>query len=145
MTPCLKTAPLVARPVAAVLAVVIHDHAALLVQRKNPPDAGLWGFPGGKIEAGESVFQAAQRELQEETSILTQPLRVLDCLDSIFYAPDGSLEHHFVLIAVQCHWLHGQPIAQDDALAAKWVPVADLEQGLMLSRDVLRIARLAAE
>ncbi len=39
----------------------------MLVRRANPPDAGLWGFPGGKIEFGETVKDAAMRELREET------------------------------------------------------------------------------
>ena len=44
-------------PVPAVIAVVIHGDRALLVRRANPPDAGLWGFPGGKIEFGETVLE----------------------------------------------------------------------------------------
>ncbi len=58
-----------ASPVPAVIAVVVHDGQALLVRRANPPDAGLWGFPGGKIEFGETVKAAATRELLEETGI----------------------------------------------------------------------------
>lgn len=134
-----------AAPVAAVLAVVIHDGNALLVQRKNPPDANLWGFPGGKLEAGESIFSAARRELHEETGVDARPLRVLDCLDSIFHDPDGELLFHYVLIVVQCAWEKGHPLAADDALDAEWVPLTELDHGRVLSQDVLRIAGLAAQ
>nr|WP_205520603.1 NUDIX domain-containing protein [Propylenella binzhouense] len=54
-------------PVAATIAAVFHEERILLVRRANPPDAGRWGFPGGKIEAGEPIETAAVRELFEET------------------------------------------------------------------------------
>ncbi|OWJ87584.1 NUDIX domain-containing protein, partial [Paracoccus yeei] len=55
-----------ARPVLAALAVLIdhdpdHGPRVLLVQRRNPPDAGLWGFPGGHVEPGETALAAAAR------------------------------------------------------------------------------------
>ena len=56
-------------PVAAVLGVIVHESRVLLVRRSNPPDAGFWGFPGGKIEAGETLEQAAIREVKEETGL----------------------------------------------------------------------------
>jgi 8-oxo-dGTP diphosphatase len=56
-------------PVAAVLGVIVHESRVLLVRRSNPPDAGFWGFPGGKIEAGETIEQAALREVNEETGL----------------------------------------------------------------------------
>ncbi|MEN7538812.1 NUDIX domain-containing protein, partial [Aurantiacibacter flavus] len=55
------------RPIAATIAVVLREGQVLLVRRANPPDAGRWGFPGGKIETGETIEQAAIRELYEET------------------------------------------------------------------------------
>lgn len=131
-------------PIPAVLAVVIHDGKALLVQRANPPDAGLWGFPGGKIERGETLMAAAERELREETGILATARHVLEVLDALDTAPDGSLRHHFILIAVLCHWQAGEPLASDDALDARWIGLDQMESSLPLSRDVLRIAQLAA-
>ncbi|WP_256388415.1 NUDIX domain-containing protein [Lutimaribacter pacificus] len=51
-------------------------------RRANPPDAGLWGFPGGKIDQGEPLFDAAIRELAEETGVSAEPLRVITALDA---------------------------------------------------------------
>ena len=68
-------------PVPAVIAVLIHEGRALLVRRANPPDAGLWGFPGGKIEYGETVRAAALRELLEETGVQAQAQEILTTLD----------------------------------------------------------------
>ena len=56
-----------AHPIASVLSVVVHDANVLLVRRINPPDAGKWGYPCGWIAPGETMAQAAIRELYEET------------------------------------------------------------------------------
>ncbi|QDL94933.1 NUDIX domain-containing protein (plasmid) [Paroceanicella profunda] len=133
------------RPVPAVLAVVLRGADVLLVQRANPPDAGLWGFPGGKIDAGETLHAAALRELREETGVEAAAPRVLTAVDVLEHDATGALRWHFVLIAVRCTWVSGTPVAADDALDARWVPLESLGQpGLPLSRDVARIAREAA-
>ncbi|MBD3804997.1 MAG: NUDIX hydrolase [Thioclava sp.] len=130
-------------PVAAVLAVVIRDGQALLVQRANPPDAGRWGFPGGKIEFGETLLSAAERELREETGVRAEATHAFNALDVLAQGADEMLEHHYVLIAVECRWLAGEPSAADDALDARWVDLDRIED-LPLSRDVARVARQAA-
>ena len=90
------------RPVLAALAVVVEGHNVLLVRRRNPPDAGLWGYPGGHVEAGETALAAAVRELAEETTVLADPVGYLANLDTILPGADGRLAHHFFLEAVLC-------------------------------------------
>ena len=133
-----------ARPITAVLAVVIRDDQILLVQRANPPDVGLWGFPGGKIEFGETLLATAERELLEETGVRAAARRVIDAVDAYDRFEDGRLRQHFVLIAVQCQWQQGEPVADDDAMDARWVPIQEMETALDLSRDVAAVARRAA-
>ncbi|PVE26413.1 ADP-ribose pyrophosphatase [Microvirga sp. KLBC 81] len=131
-------------PVPAVIAVVIHEGQALLVRRANPPDAGLWGFPGGKIEFGETVAEAATRELLEETGIEGEAQGVITALDILVPSEDGSIRQHYILIAVRCRWISGDAIAGDDALEAGWFPIADLDpKTLPMSADVDVIARQA--
>lgn len=133
------------RPIAAVLAVVLRGAQVLLVRRANPPDAGLWGFPGGKIERGETLPQAALRELHEETAVTAQALAPFTALDAFDHGPDGALRRHFILIAVLCRWHSGEPVAGDDALAARWVDLAALREGdPTLSKDVATLAAQAA-
>ena len=133
-----------ASPVPAVIAVVIHDRQALLVRRANPPDAGLWGFPGGKIEFGETVKAAAMRELLEETGIHGEAGEILTTLDILVRNSSGEVQQHYILIAVQCRWISGLPLAGDDALEARWFSVADLDPDkLPMSADVDVIARRA--
>lgn len=131
------------RPILAALAVVLRAGEALLVRRANPPDAGLWGFPGGKVEHGESVERAAERELAEETGVHAAARRVFAAVDVIEPPDDGRPGRHFVLIAVLCDWLDGEPVAADDVSDARWMPVDEMETALPLSRDVARIAREA--
>ncbi|WP_035692793.1 NUDIX hydrolase [Azospirillum halopraeferens] len=133
------------RPVAAVLAVVPRGDGVLLVRRANPPDAGLWGFPGGKVEFGEALPDAAVRELREETAVTAEPVRVLTALDAFEWRGAPTPHRHFILVAVLCRWLEGEPVAGDDALEARWFSLADLtDDSPDLSRDVAAVARLAA-
>jgi len=133
-------------PVPAVIAVLVKDDALLLVCRKTPPDAGMWGFPGGKMEFGETMEQAAVRELLEETGIVAEAQGVLTVLDSLHKDEEGNLTHHFVIPAIACKWLAGEPVAADDAAIAEWVPFGELCNG---QRDLIvavdRVARMAME
>jgi 8-oxo-dGTP diphosphatase len=131
-------------PIPAVIAVVIRNGWTLLVRRANPPDAGLWGFPGGKIEFGETVRDAATRELLEETAVHAEARDVLTTLDVLVRDAGGDVRQHYILIAVQCRWISGEPVAGDDALEARWFPIAELDPDtLAMSVDVDVIARRA--
>lgn len=113
------------RPIPAVLAVLVRGDAVLLVRRRNPPNAGTWGFPGGRIEPGETIPEATLRELSEETGVAADFVRVLDATESIG-ADAGGVAWHFVLVAGLCRWRAGEPLAADDAAEAAWVPFAAL-------------------
>lgn len=113
-------------PKLAALAVVIRDGRVLLVKRRNEPDAGLWGFPGGHVDPGETAMAAAARELREETGIIGAPKRYLTNVDVIEHDKDGSLRFHFLLAAVLCEYLSGEPVAQDDVSEARWWAIEDV-------------------
>ena len=118
-----------AAPVVGVLAVALTPGHVLLVQRRNPPDAGLWGFPGGKVEAGETVAEAALRELSEETGLIARPGPQLGTKDVLHHDDDGRLLFHYFLVALACIGADGDPVAADDAAEARWVPDADIHAG----------------
>jgi 8-oxo-dGTP diphosphatase len=131
-------------PIAAVIAVLVRGDEILLVSRKNPPDVGLWGFPGGKMEFGESMEEAAVRELFEETGVRGVAQQVLTALNACDHDEQGELRQHFILIAVQCAWQSGEPVAADDAEDAGWFRLQALTDGtLALSQDVLEVAHMA--
>jgi 8-oxo-dGTP diphosphatase len=109
-----------ARPIPAAIAVVVRDRRVLLVRRANPPDQGRWGFPGGRIEPGEPVTLAAQREVGEETGVTVEPVQPFTTVDVIERDAGGGLRHHFVLVAVFCRWIAGEGMPADDALETAW-------------------------
>lgn len=133
-------------PVAATIAAVVHEGSILLVRRANRPDAGRWGFPGGKVETGEPIEHAAIRELLEETGIRARARQIFTAVDAFDRDRSGRLQQHFVLIAVLCEWVSGTPVAGDDALEARWFRLDGLhDAGLALSLDVTDVARQAAD
>ncbi len=107
------------RPIPATIGVVFREGRVLLVRRANPPDAGKWGFPGGKINWGESIEHAAVREIFEETGISAKARRVFTAVDCFDLREGGRLEQHFILPATLCDWMAGEPSAGDDALEAR--------------------------
>lgn len=134
------------RPVVATIAIVFKHGNVLLVRRANPPDAGKWGFPGGKVDLGEGLQDAAIRELREETGVCATAQRVFTAVDAFDRDENGMVRHHYVLVAVLCSWVSGQPIAGDDALEARWFPLDALDsEDLALSLDVGKVARQGAE
>lgn len=131
-------------PVPAVLAVVIHEGTVLLVRRSNQPDRGLWGFPGGHLDLGETLFVCAERETREETGVEVAARAHLTALEVVRRDAEGRIAWHFVLLAVACDYVGGQPVAADDVSEAGWVPLADVVAGrLAMSADVARVAALA--
>lgn len=106
------------RPVAAVIAVTWHAGRVLLVRRHNPPNAGLWGFPGGKIEPGEPVLRAVERELAEETGVRGVARQVIDAVDVI--GGSAQTRYHYLLVAILVDWQAGDPVAADDVDEAAW-------------------------
>lgn len=136
-------------PRLAVLAVVTRADPAgarvLLVRRANPPQAGFWGFPGGKVEWGEDLGQAAIRELKEETGVDGANPVVFNAIDLIETDPaaagrPAAPAHHDLMIAVHLEWRAGNPAAGDDALEACWVAPAALPRPLCAD-----VARVVAE
>ena len=136
------------RPILGALGVVCAhvegEDCVILVKRRNPPNAGTWGFPGGHVELGETAAEAAARELQEETGVIAEPGAQLMTLDVIPRDADGVVGGQYCLVATLCHYVSGQPVPDDDALEARWVPVARIEAlGLDLLDRVAELARLA--
>jgi ADP-ribose pyrophosphatase YjhB (NUDIX family) len=137
-----------ARHPAAAVSVVIRDEqsgAFLLARRARPPAQDLWAFPGGRVHWGETIRQAAMRELAEETALTADPdsLRVAEVVDLIGDENlQGAPEHHFVL-TVFTGTATGTPVAGDDAAELRFVTVDEMD-GLAMTRTTLATARRLA-
>jgi 8-oxo-dGTP diphosphatase len=132
------------RPRLGALAVVRKGDQVLLAQRSKGGYIGRWGFPGGHVERGETVIEAAMRELREETGVVAEPKGVLTVLDEIGRDQAGQVEWHYVLVAVLADWRSGEAVAADDAAAVRWVSLADITAGaLPVLKQVERLARMA--
>jgi ADP-ribose pyrophosphatase YjhB (NUDIX family) len=95
------------RPVVGVGVVVCRDDTVLLVRRANAPGKGNWSLPGGAQELGETVFEAARREVLEETSVTVDVLGLVDVVDSIRPDSAGRIQYHYTLIDVVAEWRSG--------------------------------------
>jgi 8-oxo-dGTP diphosphatase len=114
------------RPIIGVGAVIVRDDHALLVRRATDPLKGEWSVPGGVVELGEKLRDAAAREAFEETGLRVKVGEVLDVFDSIFTDVDGRTQYHYVLIDFLCRPLSGEAIAGSDVSEVMWVTESGL-------------------
>ena len=115
-------------PQVGVGAVVFHDGAVLLVERRNPPCANEWAIPGGKVRLGETLQQAAEREILEETGIHIKAGEPVYAFDLIERDADGNVQWHYAIIDLEAKYLGGKAHAGDDATATGWFRPEDLAQ-----------------
>jgi 8-oxo-dGTP diphosphatase len=114
-----------AAPVVGVGGVVVRGGRVLLIRRGKPPLYGRWVVPGGTVELGETLEGALVREMEEETSLLVEPVGVLTVFDRI--ERDGDrVVYHYVIVDYLCRWLSGEAEAGSDALEVAWATPAEL-------------------
>ena len=132
------------RPVPAVGVVCFRDDHVLLIRRGTPPKKGEWSLPGGRIEPGEPVRDAALRELREETGVEAKLLGLVDVVDAIFENRSGDLiTRHYVLVDFAAQWVSGEPEAGDDAADARFFHLSDIGS-LEMWDETLRVIQAAA-
>jgi 8-oxo-dGTP diphosphatase len=120
------------------VALIDPDGRVLLAQRPAGKSmAGLWEFPGGKVEPGETPEAALIRELHEELAIDTWQ----SCLAPLTFASHSYEDFHLLMPVFACRKWQGIPIGQEGQ-ALKWVRVKDLRDYPMPPADVPLIAVL---
>ncbi|MCW2246150.1 ADP-ribose pyrophosphatase YjhB (NUDIX family) [Azospirillum fermentarium] len=132
-----------ARPWVGVGVIVWRGDRVLLIRRGRAPRLGQWSLPGGAQEVGETVFQAAAREVREETGLTVRPTGVVTVVDAITRDGEGRVEYHYTLVEVAAEWEAGEAVCADDALEARWATV-DEAANLVPWDETERVIRLAA-
>ncbi len=115
-------------PVVGVGALVFRRGSILLVKRANPPGRGLWSIPGGVVRLGESLLDAARRELLEETGIDAEPLGVVNIDEAVVLDEGGRIRFNYILITVLMKYQGGEPKPMSDALDAGFFSLDELEK-----------------
>ena len=126
------------RPLVGVGAIVIKDGRVLLVKRGIAPSKGLWAIPGGSVELGETLQEAAEREIMEETGLAIRAVKPVYTFDFIERDDSGKIRFHFTIVDIMADYISGTPKGADDALEARWVSPEELKE-LPMSKNTLKV------
>lgn len=114
------------RPHVVVTAVVIREKALLMTERTYSPFKGMWSLPGGHLEFGEQLEEAAIREIKEETGVNIAVTRFLK-FDNIITTEFGK-NFYAVIFHFQGYYLSDRIISASDAKNADWIDFRDLHK-----------------
>jgi len=109
--------------------VLIRDGAKILIaQRAREPSKGLWSIPGGLVELGEKVRDAAKREVEEETGLSVEIDDLLGVFDSVTRDEKGAVQYHYILVDFLAHQTGGELKPASDCSDARWVCPEEVSQ-----------------
>jgi len=131
-------------PLVGVGAIIIEYSRVLLVKRAHPPLQAQWSVPGGVLEVGELVREAAIREAREETGLVVEPADLLGVYDRVLRNPEQRVQYHYVLIDFLCRKVGGELAAASDAAEVRWFTREELP-ALNLAEDTQDVIRKGFE
>jgi 8-oxo-dGTP diphosphatase len=132
------------RPIIGVGVVVWHDERVLLVRRGKPPRVGHWSLPGGAQRLGETIAEAARREIKEEAGLELALGDVIATVDLIERDQQGRIRYHYTLIDFVGEATSLELHAGGDAADARWFRLAEIE-ALDLWSETVRVIKLARQ
>lgn len=113
-------------PVLAVGGVVIHEGRVLLVQRGKEPAFGRWSIPGGRVELGETLEEAVEREIREETGLVVQAGQLAFHFETIERDESGTIRFHYLILDLWARYVSGDVRPGGDAADVGWFAQKDL-------------------
>ena len=132
------------QPLVGVGCIIIEHDRVLLVKRGHAPLTGEWSIPGGVLEVGETLHEAATREAMEETGLTIEVGELIGVYDRVLRDADERTRYHYVLIDFLCRRIAGEPRAGGDADEARWFARDELAQ-LVLPADTAEVISLGFE
>jgi 8-oxo-dGTP diphosphatase len=117
------------RPFLAASVAVFREGQVLVAARARPPMARLYSLPGGLVEPGETLAEAALRELKEEVGVEAELIGFVDHVEIIERDGAGAVSGHFVVCAHAARWRSGEARTGPEAIEVRWIgedAVADL-------------------
>ena len=109
--------------------LVRQDNRVLLTQRRYEPDTGLWTLPGGLVELGEGIMEAAKRETKEETGLDIEIERLLGVVDKIVHDEYGRIRYHYALIDFLAYPVGGEfRMCSTELSAAQWISLDEIDR-----------------
>lgn len=132
------------RPIVSVGVIVLRGKELLLVRRGQEPSRGLWSIPGGVVELGETLHEAARREVREECGLEVEPEEVIEVVERIVRDEKGGIRFHYVLIDLAARYLAGEAQPASDTSECRWVQAEELES-LELTQGLTPIIRKALD
>lgn len=114
------------RPFLAASVCVVREGRVLLAARGRPPLKGVFTLPGGLVETGETLADAALRELEEEVGVRAEIVGFVGPVEVIERDEEQRTKHHFVILAHAARWVAGEGQTGDEALEVRWLRPEEL-------------------
>ncbi len=136
-----------AKPQLAVSAAIQREGQLLVVRRAVSPGLGLYSFPGGRVEFGETLDKAIMREVFEETALHIAIAGFAGFREAILPGSDGQPSAHFVIMVFAARWLAGEPSLNTELDDFRWETLPGIRalrttEGLAdIATDALRLLK----
>jgi ADP-ribose pyrophosphatase YjhB (NUDIX family) len=114
-------------PLLAASAACFRDGRVLLAVRGRSPLDGLYSLPGGLVETGETLAEAALRELREEVGVEAKLIGFVAPVEVIERDPEGRVRLHMVVAAHAARWVSGEPQTGPEARDVRWITQAEID------------------
>ena len=114
------------RPIASVAVCVLKGGRILVAKRANPPSQGRWSVPGGAVELGETIQDAAKREVGEECGVTIEVGEIFNVENLIVPDEKGRVQFHYIITYLLARHISGEARPDSDATEVRWATPQEL-------------------